>query len=91
MKVEYDDTKPGELVRETSGTNITKGHHAGNDTFRKCCRRALMVLMVEKLKTLLHDCIMIFIRGSKNGVRQRLMQNAHQMHTLEQALKIAKT
>ena len=66
---------------------MTLGHREGNDTMRIFYRGALMGLMIEKLRSLLHETMIIFIRNSLPDLKVYLIQNIENIHTMDKAVK----
>ena len=74
-------------IRKGGDPTITLGHREGNDTMRLFYRGALMGMMIEKLRSLLHETMIIYIRNSLPDLRTYLLQNIEGIHTMDDAVK----
>ena len=82
---ELFDTKTP--LRKGGDETMTLGHREGNDTMRIFYRGALMGLMIEKLRSMLYETMIIFIRNSLPDMKVYLLQNIENIRTIDEAVK----
>lgn len=74
-------------IRKGGDPTITEGHREGNDTMRIFYRGALMGMTIEKLRSLLHETMIIYIRNALPDLRTYLLHNIEGIHTIDDAVK----
>ena len=73
----------------TVGESITDGIREGNDTMRILYRGALMGLMMEKMRALMHETMTIFVKNAIPPLRVYLMENATHIKSMKSAIRFA--
>ena len=71
------------------GETITDGIREGNDTLRIFFRGALMGMMVEEMRNVMHETMTIFIKNAIAPLRIYLMENGEYIKSMKSALKYA--